>query len=317
MLNYKGLRGRLEKLTVSDAQVDEQIDQLLEQHPRIIPVNDRPSQLNDELLLDYAGYADGVQFEGGTAEKQTLTLGSGTFIPGFEAQLVGKNVGDEVDVRVTFPARYHAEHLAGKEAVFKCKIREIRVKQKHAPDDAFAQEVAGMPSFDALRQRMREGLQAYTDQQAEEELQARLLDTVLETYECEVTDEKLGLAMDAQVQSLEAQLQRQGLTLDAYCRFTGKTREQLREESRLDAEKAVRRQSAIAEIAKAERITADESDVMEAIQIICRQNNMSIDQLTGCLDENAQNAIVRNVITAKVLQFIREHAEIETVEKQG
>ena len=123
MLHYKGLKGTYERLIVSDAQVDRQIEALIEQHPRIIPVTDRPSRLDDEVVLDYAGYCDGVQFEGGTAQDQTLVLGSGTFIPGFEAQLVGKLPGDSVDVKVTFPTPYHSEVLAGKEAVFKCKIR--------------------------------------------------------------------------------------------------------------------------------------------------------------------------------------------------
>ena len=313
MLNYKGLRGTLERVIVSEAQVDSQIGQLIEQNPRIIEITDRPSQLDDELVLDYAGYADGVQFEGGTAERQTLTLGSGAFIPGFEEQLVGKRVGDQVDVRVTFPTQYHAPHLAGREAVFKCRIHEIRVKEKYAPDDAFAREIAGLESFALLKQRMREGLQAYADQQAEEELQTRLLDEAMRDFDCSFTAEQIERAVDTQLQSLEAQLQRQGLTLDAYCQFTGKTRDQLRAENRPDAEKALCRQSAIAEIAEKERIEADEASVAEAIQVICRQNNLTVEQLTGMLDESAQNAIVRNVITAKVLSFIRENAEIETV----
>ena len=316
MLNYKGLQGTLERVTVSEAQVESQIAQLIEQNPRIIQITDRPSQLDDELVLDYAGYADGVQFEGGTAERQTLTLGSGAFIPGFEEQLVGKRIGDQVDVRVTFPAQYHAPHLAGKAAVFKCRIHEIRVKEKYAPDDAFAREIAGLESFAALKQRMREGLQAYADQQAEEELQTRLLDEAMQNYECSFSPEQIERAVDTQLQSLEAQLQRQGLTLDAYCQFTGKSREQLRDESRPDAEKALRRQSAIAEIAEQEHIEADEASVAEAIQVICRQNNLTVEQLTGVLDENAQNAIVRNVITAKVLSFIRDNAEVETVSAQ-
>ena len=315
MLTYRGLHGVLERLIVSEAQVDRQIQQLIEQHPRIIPVADRPSRLDDELVLDYAGYVDGVPFEGGAAERQTLTLGSGAFIPGFEDQLVGYRAGDAVDVRVTFPARYHAPHLAGKEAVFKCKIHEIRVKQKYEPNDGFAREIAGLDSFEALRQRVREGLQAYADGQAEEELRARLLDQAMADFDCAVSPDQLERAVDAQLRSLEAQLQRQRLTLDDYCRFMGKTRDQLREESRPDAERAVRRQQAIAEIAEREHIEADEASVAAAIQDICRQNHMSVEQLSAMLDDAAQSAIVRNVITGKVLDLIRESAVIDTVER--
>lgn len=312
MIPYKGLRGTLERAIVSDARIDRQIDQLIEQNPRVIPVTDRPSQLGDELVLDYAGFSDGVQFEGGTAQYQTLTLGSGSFIPGFEEQLVGKNVGDDVDVHVTFPARYHAPNLAGKDAVFKCKIHEIRLKQKYAPDDAFAREVAGLDSFAALRERMREGLQAYLDRQAADDLKARLLDRLLEDFE--IPRDRLEKAIDQQLQSLEAQLARQGLTLDAYCRFMGKTREQLREDCAPDARKGIQRQHAIREIAEAEGITADEDDIARAIQAICRENNMRVEQLSDYLDEAAQSAIVQNVITEKVLARILECAEIDTVE---
>lgn len=313
MIQYKGLRGTLERMIVTDEQIDRQIEQLIEQNPRIIPVTDRPSRLDDELVLDYAGYADGEQFEGGTAQNQTLTLGSGMFIPGFEDQLVGKNAGDAVDVHVTFPTQYHAPKLAGKAALFKCKIHEIRLKQKYAPDDTFAREVAGLDSFDALRQRMREGLQAYADKQAEEDLKVRLLDQLLQ--DGEVDEALLNQAIDGQMQALEAQLNRQGLTLDAYCRFTGRTKEQLRADCAPDARKGILRQRVINDIARAENVQADEASVSEAIREICRQNNMSVEQLSQHIDEAAQSAIVQNVITQKVLDLIYHNADIETVEK--
>ena len=313
MIPYKGLRGTLERVIVNDAQIDRQIDQLIEQNPRIIPVTDRPSQPDDELVLDYAGYADGEQFEGGTAQMQTLTLGSGMFIPGFEEQLVGKNAGVDVDVHVTFPVQYHAPKLAGKEAVFKCRIHEIRLKRKYEADDTFAREVAGLDSFEALKARMREGLQAYADRQAEEDLKVRLLDQLIENGE--VSDAELQPAIDRQMQALEAQLARQGLNLDAYCQFTGKTREQLRNDCAPDAKKGILRQRVITEIAREEGVVADEDAVAEAIQEICRQNGMTVEQLSQHIDEAAQNAIVQNVITQKVLDLILENAVIETVEK--
>ncbi len=314
MIPYKALHGTLERAIVSDARIDRQIDQLIEQNPRIIPVTDRPSRLGDELVLDYAGFSDGAQFEGGTAQNQTLTLGSGSFIPGFEEQLVGKNVGDAVDVHVTFPAQYHAPNLAGKDAVFKCMIHEIRLKQKYEPDDAFARDVAGLDSLEALRERMREGLQAYLDRQAADDLKVRLLDQLLEDFE--IPQDALDRAIDQQLQSLEVQLARQGLTLDAYCRFMGKTREQLREDCAPDARRGIQRQRVIREIAGAEGIAADEDDVARAIQAICRENNVSVEQLSGHLDEAAQSAIVQNIITEKVLARILECAVIDTVETE-
>lgn len=317
MIEYKGLHGTFERLIVSDAQVGQQLERLLEQHAQIIPVTDRPSQLNDELLLDYAGYTDGVQFEGGTAEKQTLVLGSGAFIPGFEEQLVGKLPGDRVDVRVTFPEQYHAANLAGKEALFECTVHEVRERRRYAPDDRFAREVFGLEGIDALRQRLRESMQAYADRKADEDLKSHLLDQLLERYEGDVGGKALARALDMEIAALEAQLARQGLTLEAYSRFTGKSREQLREECRPDAVKSIKRQRIIADIAEAEGIEADEASVAAAIRQLCRDNGMTVEQLSTYLNGDAQNAIVRGVIADKVLDLLRDSAVIETVERQG
>ena len=317
MFEYKGLRGRLERLVVSEAQVEKQIDQLLEQHAQLVPVADRPSRLGDELVLDYAGFADGEQFPGGTAENQVLTLGSGTFIPGFEEQLVGKRPGEQADVRVTFPADYHAAALAGREAVFHCTVREVRERRRYAPDDAFAREVFHLDSFEALRARLAESMQAYADRKADEDLKAQLLDQLVAACDGQVGAKALDRALDRELGALEAQLARQGLTLDAYCRFSGKTREQLREDCRPDAVKAILRQRVISDIAEAEGIEADEESVAAAIGQLCRDNRMTVEQLSAYLNEDAQNAIVRGVIADKVLNLLRDNAVIETVVLDG
>lgn len=317
MLEYKGLKGIYERLIVSDAQVDAQIDALLEQHTKAIPVTERPSQLGDEVILDYAGFCDGVQFEGGTADNQSLVLGSGTFIPGFEEQLVGARPGDAVDVHVTFPTPYHSEALAGKEAVFKCRVHAIQLREKYAPDDAFAREVCGFDSFKAMRDAMRNGLQAYSDRQADDDLKLRLLDQLVEQYDSEVSQAQLDSAVDAEIDALKSQLARQGLTLEAYCRFTGKTEAQLRQDSLPDARKQIIRRDILSRIIEAEGIQADEESVAKAIRQICRENNMTPEQLTPHLDEKAQHAIVQNVLTQKALDRLRDYAVLETVERQG
>ena len=317
MLEYKGLKAVRETLVVSDVQVDRQIEKLLEQNMKSIVVTGRPSQLEDELVLDYAGFCEGVQFEGGTAEKQTLVLGSGMFIPGFEEQLLGKNAGEEVDVHVTFPEQYHAENLAGKPAVFKCKIHEIRVKTKYNADDDFAREVGGCESFAEFREALREGMQAYIDGQADQEMKDRLMNQLIEGYDCEISEEQLDKAITQELEALEAQLARQGLNLDLYCQFTGKTREELREEYTADARKNIMRQSIIAEIAAAEGIEADEEAVADEIKAICQQNNMTIEQLQPYLTDEFQAAVIRSVITNRVLDRIVEYAEITVVVAQG
>lgn len=317
MLNYKGLRGTFERLIVPESRVDRQVDALLEQHTRVIPVTDRASEPGDELVLDYAGFCDGVQFEGGTAQGQSLVLGSGAFIPGFEEQLVGARPGDEVEVRVTFPTSYPSEALAGREAVFQCAVRAVRRREKYAPDDAFAREVGGFGSFAEMREALRQGMQAYADRQADADLKLRLLDELVSRCDGAVDEAQVRAALDAEMQSLKAQLARQGLTLEAYCRFTGKTEAQLREDRLPDARKRALRQRILLEIIEAEGIEASEDDVAEELQSLCRRNNVTPEQLSARLDEAAQRAIVQNVLADKALDRLRALSEIETVEREA
>ncbi len=317
MLNYKGLRGVRERLLASEEMIDSQIDRLLEQNAKIIAVTDRPSQLDDELVLDYAGECEGKFFPGGTAERQTLVLGSGMFIPGFEEQLVGKNVGDSVDVRVTFPDPYHAPELAGKDAVFHCKIHEIRVKRKYEPDDEFAREVGGCESFEAFRNSLRAALQDYIDRQADDELKTQLIDQVCAGVDFEISDAQLQAALDHEMRIFEAQLGRQGLNLDQYASFMNRTKEQLREEHLPDARRNIERQLAIDEIARLEGIEADEQSVLEALDMICRENGVTIDQLRPQMDDAFQAAVERSVVNQKALNRLVELSEIEEVVREG
>ena len=317
MLNYKGLKGVYERLIISEASVDRQVDALLEQHMKVIPVTTRASEPGDELILDYAGYCDGEPFEGGTAQGQSLVLGSGTFIPGFEEQLVGVRPGDHVEVRVTFPTPYHSKALEGKEALFKCDVKAIRQRERYAPDDSFAREIGGFDSFADMRRALKEGMQAYADQQADADLKLRLLDKLVADYDGTIDEGQVSAALEAEMQSLRAQLARQGLTLEAYCRFTDKTEAQLREDRLPDARKRVIRQQVLLEIIDAEGIQASEADVAEELQRLCRQNNMTPEQLSAHLDASVQQVIVQNVLADKALACLRLNGEITTVEKPG
>lgn len=315
MLQYKSLHAVLEHLTATDEQVAQQIDKLMEQNPRVLTVTDRPTQLDDEVVIDFKGFCDGEAFEGGEAEKYPLTLGSGAFIPGFEEQLVGKSVGEHVDVHVTFPESYPAPALAGREATFRCVVHEIRVKTRYESNDDFAREVGGFDSFAELESAVRARLQTYIDRQADAELKHRLMDQVIAGADFEVTDAQLEKAVDAEMRALEAQLGRQGLNLDAYLSFLGKTKEALREEMKPDARKNVLRQQAISEIARVEGIEADEASVAAAITEICRENHMTLEQLQPYCTDEFQASVTRSVIADKVLDCIRSNAVVEVVEK--
>ena len=315
MMNYKGLHAVREHLNVNESEIDRQIDKMLESSMRTIPVTGRPTQADDEIILDYAGEIGGEFFDGGTAQKQALVLGSGTFIPGFEEQLIGKNIGDTVDVKVTFPEKYHAEALAGKEAVFHCRIHEIHLKEKYKPDDVFAREVGSCESFAEFRDKVRESMQAYIDRQADDEVKDSLLNQLIERCEIHPAEEDVNRALDAVMENLENQLARQGLNTELYCQFMKKSYEALREEQRPVALKNLRREAVIDEIAKAEGIAATEEAVAQAIEDICRKNRMSDKQLEPYMTPAFQAAVEKSVVTAQVLDLLLESAEIETVEK--
>lgn len=314
MLNYKGLRAVQEHLTISDEQVDQQIERLLQQ-PKTLNITDRPSQQNDEVVIDYEGTVNGELFEGGSATEQTLVLGSGMFIPGFEDQLVGKNIGETVDVHVTFPVMYHEQKLAGRPAVFKCVIREIHEQKKYNPDDEFAKEVGGCDTFEEFRSSVRKTLQDYVDSQSDLELKDQLMNQLIEQYECVITDEQMEKAIDFEIRELEAQLNQQRLTLELYCQFMNKTTEQLREDYVPSARKNIQRQMIIAEIAQAENIEATEQDVMDAFAALCRESHLTIEEVQPYFDQQMESTLIRQIIENRVLDLIMANAEITVIEK--
>ena len=310
---YKGLKGQLNKHIITDAEVDRQLLRLMQQTPRIAVVKDRPTELGDEVVLDYAGFCDGEQFAGGTAENQTLVLGSGMFIPGFEEQLVDKVPEEKVVVKVTFPQQYHSEALAGKDAEFHCVIHEIRVKTAYEMDDTFAKEVGQCDTLDQMKAKLKESLQAYTDEQGEMELQDQLLRQAAATLDHTVSEAELEREMDEQLRAMEAQLGQQGLNLDMYCSFMNTTREALREESRAAAEANLRNQAAIDRIVMLEGIEPSEQEIGEAIALICRQNGITTEQLKPYYTAEFEKAVIRSVLTSKVMGLIRDAADIAVV----
>ena len=312
---YKGLSAQLTRHTVTGEEIDRQLQRLQQQNPRIALVEDRPTERGDEIILDYAGFCDGEQFAGGTAENQTLVLGSGMFIPGFEEQLLDKVSGEEVLVKVTFPEQYHSEALAGKAAEFKCKIHQIRVKTPYELDDVFAQEVGGCESFAQMHQKMGQSLQAYSDERGEMDLQDRLLRMAAETLEFNPSETQVNEEVENQIQNLSAQLAQQGLNLEMYCSFMGTTEDAIRADMRANAEVAVKMQAAIELIADLEQLTASKEELGEALALVARQNNMTVEQLKPYYDAEFEQAITRSILTSKVMQLIRESATVTVTEE--
>ena len=313
---YKGLKAVLERHIVTDTEVERQIQRLQQQYPRIASITDRATQLGDEVILDYAGFCAGEQFPGGTAEKQTLVLGSGQFIPGFEEQLLDKVPGEDVVVKVTFPTEYHAPDLAGKEAEFRCHLHEIRVKTAYELDDTFAKEVGQCGTLDEMREKMKKSLQAYSDEQGEMDLQDHLIRMAADTLELEISAEELKKGVDEQINTMTAQLAQQGLNLEMYCSFMGTTEEQMRADAEESAKAAIRIKAATDKIAELEKLEATQEEIGVACATIARQNHMTIEELKPYYDAEFEAAVIRTVLMSKAMKVVRDTAEITVSQDQ-
>ena len=307
---YRGLKAELNRHTVTGEEIDRQLQRLQQQTPRIAEIHDRPSRLGDEVVLDYAGFCNGEQFAGGTAERQTLVLGSGMFIPGFEEQLVDKMPGEQVTVHVTFPEQYHSADLAGKAAQFRCVIHQIRVKTAYELDDVFAKEVGGCETFAEMREKMGQSLQAYSDERGEMDLQDRLIRMAADTMDFQPSNAQIEAELDEQINNMKAQLAQQGLDLQMYCQFMNTTEEKLREDARGNAVNSVKVQAAIEQIVELENLEASKEEIGEAVALIARQNNMTVEHLKPYYDAAFEAAVIRSVLTSKVLKLVRDAAEI-------
>jgi len=310
---YRGLKTQMERHIITEDELERNLERLRQQNPRIAVITDRPTETGDEVILDYAGFCDGEQFAGGTAEKQTLVLGSGTFIPGFEEQLLDKVCGEKVIVKVTFPKEYHAENLAGKEAEFHCTIHEIRVKTVYEMDDVFAKEVGQCENLQEMREQFRRNLQAYTDQRCEMDLQDRLLRQAAETLEFNPTESQIAAEVENQMQNLSAQLTQQGLTLEMYCSFMSTDEEKLRADMRANAENSVRTQATVELIVDLEQLEATKEEIAESLAVVARQNKMTVEQLKPYYDAEFEQALIRSILTSKVMRLIRDAADVAVV----
>ena len=308
---YKGLKAvRLVQL-VTDEQLAQQLEEIRRQYPLSTPITDRAAKLGDEVLIDYAGFVGDNQFEGGTAERQPLMLGSGTFIPGFEEQLVGAKVGDKVDVKVTFPQEYHATDLAGKEAVFHCTVHAITAKSLRELDDQFAKDIGMMGSMEEMKAALRQQMQQYADQVADAQMRDQLLNALVAECEgLEASDELVEAELDDAVKTVYQQLQQQGLTLEDYLQFCGRTLEDLRAELRPNAISTVKARLALQEVSRLENITVSEEEIEAEYQVFSRECGIPVEQLKQACGNDAIEALRKDVTMKKTIAVLVDNAEI-------
>ena len=308
---YKGLKAVRVVQLVTDEQLAQQLEEIRRQYPLSESITDRAAKLGDEVLIDYAGFVGETQFEGGTAERQPLMLGSGTFIPGFEEQLVGAKIGDKVDVRVTFPQEYHATDLAGKEAVFHCTVHAITAKSLRALDDQFAKDIGMMNTMDEMKAALRAQMQQYADQVSDAQMRDQLLNALVAECEgLEVSDELIEAELDDAIKTVYQQLQQQGLTLNDYLQFCGRTMEDLRDELRPNATSTVKARLALQEVSRLENITVSEEEIEAEYQVFSRECGIPVEQLKQACGNDALEALRKDVTMKKTIAILVDNAEI-------
>ena len=308
---YKGLTvEKTQPQQVTDADVDAEIQRLRERNACYIEVTDRPVQEGDEVNLDYCGKIDGVAFEGGTAQKQTLVIGSHTFIPGFEEQIVGMNLEETKDIQVTFPEDYHAEDLKGKNAVFTCTVHGISVKQLPEVDDEFARDASEFSTMEEFKADIRKTLQAKNDKLAADQDESKLVETIVENAKMEIPDVMIEEQIDDYVQDFRYQLSYQGLSLENYFKYTNSDLQQLRSNYRERAQKAVRTRLVFEEIVKAEKIKATAKKVDAKIKQYAETIGKSFDEVKAGLQEQEKYYFENQVITEALMELIKSQNTI-------
>ena len=307
---YKGVEIEKVPAEVTDEDVDKEIANMADRNSRMVEV-DRPVQDGDTVLIDYAGFIGDDQFEGGTAERYPLKIGSGSFIPGFEEQLIGANKDDDVDVKVTFPEEYHAEELAGKEAVFKCKVHEIKEKEVPAIDDDFVKDVSEFDTLDELKASKKEELQKAAEARAEDQMKNSCIEKIFEANDIEVPDVMVEEEIDSSLQQFDQQLRAQGMDLSTYVQYMGEDMGKFRESIREDAYKKTKTRMLIGKIVDQEEFEVSDEELKEYLEDMAKQYGMDVDKLVEAIGPQNVQTLGGDIKMRKAVDFVYENAVIK------
>lgn len=305
---YKGIEVEKADTTVTDEEVDTAIDRERENNARTISVEDRAVKDGDMTVLDFEGFVDGVAFEGGKGENYPLTIGSNTFIPGFEEQLVGAELNKEVEVNVTFPEDYQAAELAGKPAVFKCTIKEIKEKQLPELDDEFASEVSEFETLAEYKEDVKKNLTEKKEADAKSEKEDKVVDAIIADAKMDIPEAMIATQQRQMADDFAQRIQMQGISIDQYFQFTGLTKEAFLEQMKPQAEKRIKSRLVLEAVAKAENIEASEEEYKAEIKRMAEAYQMEEDKLTEMIGEFEQKAIKEDLCIKKAVDFVVENA---------
>lgn len=306
--DYKGIEVEKEVKTVTDEDVDKQADALREKNARVITVDDRAAEMGDDVVIDFEGFKDGVAFDGGKAEDFTLGLGSGQFIPGFEEQVAGHNIGEEFDINVSFPEDYQVEDLKGAPVVFKIKLKGITKKEIPELDDEMVKDATEFDTVDEYKADVRKKLEEHAQHHADHDVEDALMDKVVEKMTAEIPQVMFDNRVNEMMMDLEQRLAPQGITMDMYCQFTGQDIETVKKAYKEQAEKQVKLRLALEKIAKLENIEVTDDEAAQEMQKIADQYKMKLDEVKKYISEED---VKKDIAVGKAVELVKDSAVIK------
>ncbi|WP_099203941.1 trigger factor [Scatolibacter rhodanostii] len=310
--DYKGIEVTKDTVSVTEKEVDAEVEKIRERNARTIEVTDRATKDGDIAVIDFEGFLEDKPFDGGKGENHELTLGSGQFIPGFEEQVVGHVIGDEFDVNVSFPEDYQAEDLKGKAVVFKVKLHEIKAKELPEVDDEFVKDVSEFDTVKDYRADLKAHLKEHKQEHADSDAENQLVDAIIAKVKGEIPDEMYENEVDEIINSFAYRLQSQGLNMETYMQYTGMTMEEMRKTYRAQAENQVKIRLALEKIASIEGITASDEEIEKEFAELAKNYNMEAAQVKGMI---RPEDLAKDVVNKKTIDFVKENADIKTAKK--
>ncbi len=311
LAEYKELKASKKKVEATEEEINDRINALLERNARLVSVEDRAAQDGDITVIDFEGFVDGVAFNGGKGENYELTLGSGQFIPGFEAQVAGHSIGEDFDVNVKFPTEYTPE-LADKDAVFKVKLHEIKVKELPELDDEFAQDAADCETVAQLKKNIENEIKEHKDEENEREIESQLLEKLSENVKGEIPDCMIDTELDNQIRDIDYRLSMQGMKFDTYLQYSGMTIEQYKENSKPSAEKNVKVRLALEYIVKAEALEVSDEELEAEYDKFAERYQMEKDKIKELVPVEG---LRKDLLNEKAIKFVRDNAKVTTARK--
>ena len=306
---YKGVKVEAMDTTVTDEDVAAELDKVKEQNARLVAADDKAVEDGDQTTIDFEGFVDGVAFEGGKGEDYPLTIGSHSFIVTFEEQLIGKKVGEEVEVNVTFPEQYQAKELAGKPAMFKVTIKEIKVKEYPELDDDFAQDVSEFDTLDEYKADIKKNLEEKKAQEAEADKESKVIEAIVNDSEMDIPEKMIEAQCQQMVEEFAQNIAMQGISFDQYMQFTGTTVDQLTEQVKPQAEARVQSSLVLEAIVKAEKIEASDEEFDEEIKRMAERYQMEADKVNELLSDDDKKNIRADICARKAAKLVVEKAK--------